>query len=281
MRLSVPRHDVSVLMTEELQIAHHRLTNALDIPGVQVWTGPSRAGKTEAAKLFVKLAENDHDGADPDSARAAYLSVVESTRRGKKPLWVSILRAVERPIGARLARTSDDEDLLTRLVMVLRTERVLVLFIDEAGALSDAGLRGVADLHDHAHRSGWPLKTILIGMDELPERVRSQPQLNGRCESWVFFSGLKKKEVACLLADHIPEFLKGLDPQEEAVLVDELAKFTRGRPGDLMKFVLRLRASRKAMAQRTLKIALGVLHKVQQDEQMCFSEKFRDERLGL
>jgi hypothetical protein len=96
--------------------------------------------------------------------------------------------------------TNPPESLATQLVHGLRRKNIQVILVDEAGLLSLEAIRGMVLVGDTAKNMNYPLSLVLIGMDDLPTKVRHAPQVEKRIVEWCYFEAYSLKETAKLLA---------------------------------------------------------------------------------
>jgi hypothetical protein len=110
--------------------------------------------------------------------------------------------------------------------------------VDEAGRLSLDALDGFVLVSDTAGNMKWPLTIVLIGMDDLPVKIKLNARINSRVHQKICFEPYKLHETWDLLTalDH---YFAGLDrknskDKEQVELIHEL---TGGNPRAITSFV--------------------------------------------
>jgi hypothetical protein len=77
-------------------------------------------------------------------------------------------------------------------------------------------LRGLCRLRDEAESRGWPFLIVLIGMDDLPKRVKKNAQVRRRVHAWCYFKPYSLQDTWTLLAGLHPHFAALDRTSEEA-----------------------------------------------------------------
>jgi hypothetical protein len=210
--------------------------------GICVWSGRAGMGKTTTAQHMVKLTD---DAYDPDNPRA--FRVVHYEAGSKNPSKSDAkhgIRSLYYGVGCKLDegiyRTHLAEELAADLIHFLKKMNIQLIFIDEAGCLSLDAIRGIILVSDTARLLGLTLTIVLIGMDNLPTKVKRNPQVERRIHEWCYFKPCTLEETYNLLAALHPHFaslsLKDTSHKEQISYVHEACK---GMPGSLVPFVSR------------------------------------------
>ena len=129
------------------------------------------------------------------------------------------------------------------LVHYLKKMNIGVIFVDEAGTLPLNAIRGMVLVSDTARTMKWTMTIILIGMDDLPNKLTRLPQIERRVVEWCYFKPYTLKETYCLLSALHP-FFAGLNLSviKEKELIEYIHKAFRGLPGGIVPFVGRFSA---------------------------------------
>lgn len=211
-----PRTTPIIQSTEQRLMAAHNPRGQLF-----VITGHSGVGKTTAAAMI-------HDGinqlfdSDPGNSNAFRAKRFEVTnyssshglimhRRLLVEFGTKVL-SLRSNIDIRNLNISDEMD---RVIEGLISERIEIVFIDEAGRLPTAAFDCLVTLinksaEEHMHR----LTIVLIGMDELPVTVRQLPQVSRRVADTVMFTPCDSSVLLAVLGD-LDDFFNQLDPGSE------------------------------------------------------------------
>jgi DNA transposition AAA+ family ATPase len=109
-----------------------------------------------------------------------------------------------------------------------------MIFVDEAGRLSLNALDALVLVSDTARIMKWPLTIVIIGMDDLPVKIKLNERIYSRVHQKVCFEPYKPHETWDLLAALDPYFA-GLDRnksecKEQVALIHEL---NRGNPREI------------------------------------------------
>lgn len=225
-----------------------------------VWTGPSRNGKTEAAKwLAAKI--NAAAQQDMRGFRAALFEYggSGSTWAGNemKRALRSVYHATVAKLDEGLFRQLPAEDLAKHVVEGLRAKNIQMVFVDEAGLLELDGIRGLVLLRDVAQLHGWRLTIVLIGMDSLPVEVKKLPQVERRIHEWCYFQPYGVAETLALLVGLDPQFA-ALDIADagDRAMVEFIHRVSGGLPGLVAPFLLRLRYQQRLLDGEPLSLEL-------------------------
>lgn len=231
-----------VVETGMMKSAVRRTLAVHHLGGICVWSGRAGMGKTTTAQHMAKLTE---DAYDPDNPRA--FRVVHYEAGSKNPTKSDAkhgIRSLYYGVGCKLDegvyRTHLAEELAADLIHFLKKMNIQIIFVDEAGCLSLGAIRGIVLVSDTARLLDLTLTIVLIGMDNLPTKVKCNPQVERRIHEWCYFKPCTLEETYNLLAALHSHFaslsLKNKSHKEQISYVHEACK---GMPGSLVPFVSR------------------------------------------
>jgi hypothetical protein len=210
--------------------------------GLVVWHGRQRLGKTVTAKWLSKKINEQHSPDNPDSFRSVYYEVAGasatlSVKHGIRSLYHATIGRLDEGTYRHLPA----EDLALQLVHGLRRKNIQVAFVDEAGSLPLAAIRGMVVVRDVAENTGWTLTLVFVGMDDLPTKLIHLPQIDGRVHEWCYFEPYSVDEVWQLLSELHPHFA-GLDARKKAhrEQVEFIYKTFGGVPGQIVPFIRKM-----------------------------------------
>lgn len=211
-----------------------------------VWSGRHRIGKTTTAR-WLEEEINEACAARPDDPRAFRAVYYEVGEIGDIPSAPKLaIRGLMRATVGRPDRgdqlVAEPGDMAEVALAGLRRLNIRMVFIDEAGLLSERAIGGLVLVRDLAKESGWPLTIVLIGMDDLPIKLQARAQVLGRVHDWISFDPYTLEETAELLATIDPAFA-GLDleDEEDARILHWVHETFDGVPGEMAPFIRRLR----------------------------------------
>lgn len=231
-----------VVETGMMKSATKRMLAVHHLGGLCVWSGRAGMGKTTTAQHMVKCTEESYD---PDNPRA--FRVVHYQAGSKNPTKSEAkhgIRSLYYGVGCSLDegvyRTHLPEELAAELVHFLKKMNIQIVFVDEAGCLPLDAIRGMVLVSDTARLKGLTLTIVLIGMDNLPTKVKRSPQIDRRIYEWCYFKPCTLEETYKFLAALHPYFaglsLMNESHREQISYVHEACK---GMPGSLVPFVSR------------------------------------------
>lgn len=184
-------------------------------PGIALWYGQSRIGKTTTAKHFTERINSSYRTDNPNSFRAVHYEAGEivgwygnEQKRGLKGLYSATIGRLDQ----RSYQNDPIETLVENTVYGLRRKNIRMVFLDEAGNLSLGALRGIIMAYDKAKNTEYPLSFVFIGMDDLPTKVMKLPQIAGRIHEWCYFEKYTLQELAAFLKEFHPYF-SNVDPK--------------------------------------------------------------------
>lgn len=184
-------------------IDHDQLRRAIKLtrldsklPGIQVWTGEPGVGKTVAAEQLVAECNAAADAGEPEAFRAVYLStggdVRHNTTRGMKRGINCVFEGVlKEELTPSEYRSISERALAEMVVEHVRLLGIRLIVLDEAGTKTQSELRGISYITDVAAEQHWCLSILLVGMDDLADKVdreiatRSRTRRTIMFESWV------------------------------------------------------------------------------------------------
>lgn len=221
--------------------AIERLLKVHYLGGFVAWIGRSGIGKTTTAQKFVEVAADKYDPSDPRAFRAVHYEVgrgSEWSKREMKRGIRSLYAAVGYRIDEGLYKKYLAEELAKDLVHYLKKMNIQVIFVDEAGTLALDAIRGMVLVSDTAKLENWQLTIVMIGMDDLPHKLTSLPQIDRRVVDWCYFKPHTLEETHTLLSVLHPFFAGlSLEIPEEKEMIEFIYKKFMGLPGGIVPFV--------------------------------------------
>jgi hypothetical protein len=224
---------------------------------MSLWYGKTGVGKTTLAELLeTKINEAfNKDRGNPNAYCAKHYQVSEIQEFSGNEQKQGI-RSVYAAMGVTLSegeyRFRQAHELADDLVETARRKRYKVFLLDEAGTLSIGAIRGIVTIRDRAVKVGWPICFIFIGMDDLPQKLETVPQIRRRVQPWVYFEQYDFDETWDLLSKLHPHFA-ALDKvnKEHLAQVKFIYDTLGGYPGLIVPFLNEL--------DYNLKISQGVV----------------------
>lgn len=226
--------------TETLTLSTHNSS------GVVVWTGLSRLGKTTTALWMKDRIDKAYSDALPNAFRARHFEVTQLDDWG--PVQKRAMKALHGgclgPLDAGLYKRLDAQELVEHVATGLIRERIGLIFIDEAGLWCLNAIRGVIAIRDQVQKMGHRVTIVLIGMDDLPIKLRASAQVNGRIHEWVYFQPHSLEETTRLVAA-TSDLWKDADPgsvevKRQMAVIHEV---TDGAPGLIRPLVEKVEAN--------------------------------------
>lgn len=258
-----PTPTVEVALMRE---AERRTMAVVPGSGFVVWSGRQRIGKTTTARWMVdrinRACREDTD--NPNAFRAHHYEVGEIARSAASPQKQairSVYHAVYGSLDEGTYRQATPSSLARLMVAGLRKKRIRMIFIDEAGLLSLAAIRGMMLLRDTAQNEEWALSLVFIGMDGLPMKMERQKQIAGRIHEWITFEPYDFNDTYQLLATISDRFAAlDTDVPEEREIVEWVHERFRGVPGEILPFYRRLK---RRLEQLDVELSLAACTAVQ------------------
>lgn len=215
------------------------------------WYGNSGIGKTTMAEHLEKKINEafSKNQTNPNAFRAKHYQVGENSEGGSEQKQG--IKIVYIAMGITLSdgeyRFRQTHELADDAVEIARRKRNKVFFVDEAGNLSINAIRGIVTIRDRSVKMGWPISFIFIGMDDLPQKLDTLPQIRRRVHPWVYFEQYNFDETWDLLSklhSHFSTLDKG--NQEHVAQVKFLHETLGGYPGSIVPFLIDLDSAMKA-----------------------------------
>lgn len=239
--------------TVETELMRRTLRRTLAVHrggAIVVWTGPSRIGKTRTAEWAITKLEEAY-GSSPYAFKARHYEVGGvaefSGNEGKRAIR-SLYHATVGTLSEHAYKQLPIEDLAALLVRGLKARNVQLVFVDEAGLLSLPAIRGMILVRDTAELMGWCLSLVFIGMDDLPTKIRTLPQIRNRVHEWCYFQPYGVDETFNLLGALHPHFRElRRDVAAEWVQVEFVHQQFGGLPGLIVPFLRRLALRHREM----------------------------------
>ena len=208
------------------------------------WIGRSRLGKTTTARYLNNQINENFVSEDPRAFRSVHYEAGEigswagfDQKKGIR----SLFHACVGRLDEGLYRQSLPEDLARQLVYALKKKRIQMIFVDESGNLSIDAIRGMVLARDTAELENWTLTLVFIGMDDLPVKMVSLPQIYNRTDEWCYFEPYSLEETFKLLGKLHPHFASlNLNKREDREQVEFIYEQFGGVPGLLTPFIRRL-----------------------------------------
>jgi|ERR1043165_2528838 hypothetical protein len=229
------------------------------------WYGNAGIGKTTlGGHLEKKINEAfSKNQANPNAFRARHYQVGDNSeggseqKQGIKVLYVAM--GVPLPEGEYRFRQT--HELADEAVEIAKRKRIKVFLVDEAGLLSINAIRGLVTIRDRSLKIGWPITIIFIGMDDLPQKLNSIPQIRRRVHPWVYFAEYTFEETWNLLSKLHPHFSK-LDKNDKGHLsqVKFVYETFGGNPGSITLFLLELDSALESFQGEVTEKFLRTVH---------------------
>ncbi len=241
--LEIPKREaIKIVPTGQMHRAARRLLSIHRALGVL--HGRSRLGKTTTAHWITGGINAQFNPDDADSYRALHYEVGEITKwsgQEQKKGIRSLYHAALGRLDEGQYRQLPPEDLARQLVYGLRRKNIGLIFVDEAGCLSVDALRGMMLVSDVAQLSDWSLTIVFVGMDDLPVKICTLPQLEKRVHEWIYYEPYNLDETWALLKELHPHF-KLLDGTKSAhrEQVEFIHEEYGGVPGEIVPFIRRM-----------------------------------------
>lgn len=218
-----------------------------------VWSGHQGIGKTTTALWTTDQLAERFEEDDPAAFRTRYYETGRipetATKPGKKAVR-TLFKKTLGPLDDGVYRRAEMEDLAETVLAGFIQHNIQMVFIDEAGLLSVEAIRGLVYVRNLAETKGWDLTLVFIGMDDLPGKMRSVPQVDRRVEEWITFERYDLQETHNLLGELHPHFAGlDLDDPEDREQVEYLHDQYGGLPAQLVAFLRKLEGHRERVGR--------------------------------
>jgi hypothetical protein len=247
--------------------------------GFVMWSGGVGRGKTWCAEWMVEELNAQYDPVNPDTFRLKHYEVGRIAKwsgREEKIALRSLYHAIIGPMDEGVYRTFPSEAIAEIIVHGLQRMAYQIIFVDEAGRLSLNALDGLVLVSNTAGIKKWPLTIVMVGMDDLPVKIKLNERINSRIHQKVCFEPYKTHETWDLLAALDPYFAdldrKKLGDKEQVALVHEL---TGGNPRAITSFVGRFIGMRQGHPDIDPMVAIRSAHVQPSREEMRMREDMR------
>jgi hypothetical protein len=226
-----------------------------------VYSGEAGVGKTTTARELTAAFGRAFTSENPRAFRAIHFEVGR-VANGHTHEAKRMIRSLYAAVGANLDEgvyeRHPPEEIAGEFIEYIRQRRIQMIFVDEAGLLSLEGINGLVTVLDIAKNNGWPLTIVLIGMDDLPLKLRRRPQIARRVFEWCTFVRYGFEDTVRLLRAMHPHFeaLSVENPQHRAQF-EFVQEISGGLPGFMASFIerfdYRLRGYKDAVTVNFLK----------------------------
>ena len=247
-KFPIPRKKV-IVETELMREMESRVLAIHELCGLCAWYGSSGAGKSTTAEWMTGRINEAYDPDDEHSFKAVTYEV------GKiKTGWGNEAKRAIRSLYSAIAGVTIDEgfygrstaeELADLIIYTAQKEQIQIAFVDEAGLLSLDAIGGLVLVSDKAKQLGFNLTIVLIGMDDLPQKLdpKRRPQIFRRIHDWCCFRHYDLDQTIALLKALHPHF-ESLDETqrsdwEQFKFVHEISN---GLPGFIVQFISRFDA---------------------------------------
>jgi type II secretory pathway predicted ATPase ExeA len=284
-----PRKKVRIL-TGMMKYASKLTLEAHYNGGLVMWSGGVGRGKTWCAEWMVEELNAQYDSLNPDTFRLKHYEIGRIHKwsgREEKIALRSLYHATIGPMDEGVYRAFPLEAIAETIVHGLRRVGYQIIFVDEAGRLSLNALDGLVLISDTAGIMKWPLTIVLIGMDDLPIKIKLNERINSRIHQKVCFEPYKLDETWDLLAA-LDQYFADLNrnkskDKEQVALVHEL---TGGNPRAITSFVGRFIGMRQGHPNIDPMVVIRSAHvqpsreEMRMREDMGFSHKKKSKKKG-
>lgn len=212
------RHAAPIIETNLMRDVENRSLAIHNRSPLVVWTGNSGLGKTTTAAWLTNRINEAFSADNPNAFRAKHYEATELAdwhsvgKTAMGALHSGVLGELDSGLYKRL-RANELADLV---VIGLIRQRIEVVCLDEAGLYGLRALRGLVAIRDRAVQRGHRLTLILIGMDDLPIKIKATPQIDGRVHEWCLFEPYSLSETIELV-NHLTELWSGADMADPQV----------------------------------------------------------------
>jgi hypothetical protein len=220
-----------------------------NLGGFVAWYGQAGAGKTTTAEWMRDRVNDAFEDNNPHAFKAVFYEVGKvkagwgnEAKRALRSLYNAVTGMLldEGVYGRNTA-----EELADLIVQSAKRRRVQLAFVDEAGLLSIDAVSGLVLVADKAKQAGWLLNIVLIGMDDLPEKLseKKRPQIFRRVHDWCYFREYDVDQTADLLRELHPHFMAlDLDSITDWEQIKFVHEISGGLSGFIVQFLSRFDA---------------------------------------
>lgn len=208
-----------------------------------VYSGEAGVGKTTTARELGTALNRAFTSENPHAFRAIHFQVGPAAS-GCKTEAKRMIRSLYAAVGANLDEgiyeRHPPEEIAAELIEYLRLRRIQMIFVDEAGLLFLESISGLATVLDVAKYNDWPITIVLIGMDDLPLKLRRRPQITRRIYEWCTFVCYGYEDTVRLLRAMHSHFaaLDEKNPEHKAQF-EFVHEISGGLPGSMASFIER------------------------------------------
>ena len=212
-----------------------------------LWYGSAGVGKTTTIQWMVRRINFAYKATNPNAFKAVILEtgrVKAGWGNEAKRVIRSLYRAIAGiPIDEGLYGRQTAEELADLVVGIAQRRCIRLIFIDEAGRLSLDAIDGLILVSNKARELKFPISFVLVGMDDLPQKIESRPQSRRRFADWCHFQHYSLEETVDLLAALHPHFdALDLDNRKDLEQIKFVHEISGGLPGFIIPFVARFNA---------------------------------------
>ena len=230
-----------------------------------LWYGSGGVGKTTTAEWMTRRANAAFTPQNPHAFKVVLYEVAKlkagfgnETKRAIRSLYAAVSgMTVDEGYYGRCTA----EEFADLVIDIAERQRVQLVFVDEAGLLSLDAIGGLILVSDKARQRKFPVTIVLIGMDDLPQKVKLRPQIRRRVPEWCHFQHYDLEQTYKLLRALHPHFAalnRDVVPDWEQVkFVHEISE---GLPGYIIPFVSQFDAQYRGSRMIINKAFLRAVH---------------------
>ncbi|MBY0489469.1 MAG: AAA family ATPase [Gemmatimonadaceae bacterium] len=212
----------------------------LKTPGLQEWTGPPGLGKSIAAQQLALECNQEADANLPGAFRAVYFATAgdadhETTRGMKRGVYTVFQGVLEESLSAGEYKHMTENELAEMVVEHCRLMNIQLIVVDEAGTKTEAEMRGMAHITNLALEEHWRLSILLVGMDDLANKMDEQKSLSSRTRRVLVFQHWSTEDFQTFLEtrDGIIGEIFAKPTKDTRRVIEILHGACRGEPREL------------------------------------------------
>ena len=213
-----PRQAAPIIETDLMHDVVDRTLIIHNRSPLVVWTGSSGLGKTTTAAWLKRRIKEAFSTDNPDAFLAKHYQATELAdwHSVGKTAMGAFHAGVLGELDSGLYKRFRANELADLIVTGLIQSRIELVCIDEAGLYGLRAIRGLVAIRDRAVERGHRLTLVLIGMDDLPIKLKATPQIAGRVHEWCCFRPYSLAETIELVTE-LTDLWSGADMVDPAV----------------------------------------------------------------